>query len=265
MKAIEKYEKRATKINSLLSVGLDPEFEKIPERFKQMGFPQFEFNKFVIEETHEFAAAYKPNAAFYEARGDQGWRELAMTVAYLREQHPDIFTIFDAKRADIGSTNEQYAKAIFDELGFDAVTLHPYFGAEALEPFLRRDDKASIILCRTSNKGAGEFQDLVSGERPLWQIVAERVSREWNHRGNCMLVVGATYPKELRAIRGVVGEMTLLVPGIGTQGGSVKDAVEGGVNSEKLGLIIHSSKSVIFSEDPAGAAGDLRDEINRYR
>ena len=160
---IDKYNKRAKKINSLLCVGLDPDFEKIPEKFKKMEHPQFEFNKFIIKETHEYASAFKPNSAFYEARGDKGMAELKMTIEYLIKNHSDIFTILDAKRADIGNTNNGYVSAIFDWLRFDAVTLHPYLGSEALAPFLDRKDKVSVILCRTSNHGkfgAEEFQNL---------------------------------------------------------------------------------------------------------
>ncbi len=265
MNPIEKYNKRSKKINSLLCVGLDPDFDKIPDRFKLQEMPQFEFNKWIIEETHEHAAAFKPNIASYEARGEQGMKELAETMEYLKVYYPDIFTICDAKRGDIGYTNELYAKAILDTLGFDAITLHPYLGSEALKPFLDRKDKVNIILCRTSNPGAGEIQDLESGGKKIWQIVAEKVSKDWNKNNNCMLVVGATYPEEMGEIRKMVGDMTLLVPGIGTQGGSVKNVIEKGLNSQKLGLIIASSKAIIFSDNPKAEAKKLCEEINKYR
>ncbi|OGI75695.1 orotidine 5'-phosphate decarboxylase [Candidatus Nomurabacteria bacterium RIFCSPHIGHO2_02_FULL_42_19] len=260
---IDKYNKRAKEINSLLCVGLDPDFEKLPEKFKTLPHPQFEFNKYIIGETHEFAAAYKPNMGSYEVRGAKGWEDLEMTMDYLRKNYPDIFTICDAKRADIGYTNELYAKAIFDTLGFDAVTLHPYLGQEALKPFLDRKDKVSIILCRTSNPGAGELQDLITTPeaRPLWWVVAEKVSKEWNKNSNCMLVVGATYPAELGEVRKIVGDLTILVPGIGTQGGSVKEVMEAGLSSEKLGLIVSSSKAIIFSENLKEEARKLCEEI----
>src|SRR3989344_6113517 len=208
MNIIEKYNLRAKKINSLLCVGLDSDFEKLPERFKQMEFPQFEFNKWIIGETHEYAAAYKPNSAFYEARGDKGIRELKMTMDYLIAKYPDIFTILEAKRADIGNTNNGYVTAIFDLLGFDAVTLHPYLGREAILPFLDRADKGSIILCRTSNPGAPEFQDLKVEGVPLWEIVARNVTSNWNKNNNCLLVVGATYPEEMKKIREITREVT---------------------------------------------------------
>ena len=247
---IDKYNQRAEKIDSLLCVGLDADFAKIPKRFLDMEFPQFEFNKWVIEETHEYTVAYKPNSAFYEARGDKGIRELKMTMDYLREKHPDIFTILDAKRADIGNTNNGYVSAIFNWLGFDAVTLHPYLGKEALQPFLDRTDKVCIILCRTSNPGAGEFQDLKIGGISLWQVVAESVCKDWNKNKNCMLVVGATYPEEMKKIRALAGDMTFLVPGIGAQGGDLKEVLSAGLASDGLGLIINSSRGIIFSKNP---------------
>lgn len=262
---IAKYEARARRANSLLCVGLDSALERLPQRFRQAELPQFAFNRWIIEQTHPYVAAYKPNVAFYEAQGAQGLASLAATARYLREQHPDILTICDAKRGDIGSTNAGYVRAIFDELGFDAVTLNPYLGSEALEPFLAREDRACIILCRTSNPGAGELQDLTVSGRPLWQVVAERVSRDWNARGNCMLVAGATYPDELREIRAVVGEMTLLVPGIGAQGGELEATVRAGLNRAGLGLIINSSRGVIFADDPATEARALREQINAIR
>jgi orotidine-5'-phosphate decarboxylase len=263
--SIEKYNARVEKIDSLLCVGLDGSLDRLPEQFKQDDYPLFAFNKWIIEQTNRFAAAYKPNIAFYEARGETGLRELRMTLEYLREKHPDILTICDAKRADIGNTSEAYAKAIFDELGFDSVTLHPYLGRDALMPFLEREEKACIILCRTSNEGAGEFQDLMVGKKRLWQLVAETVANEWNTRGNCMLVVGATYPNEMRIVRETVGEMTLLVPGIGVQGGNVEQTVTAGLNSAGRGLIINAARGIIFAEDPAKAARELRDGINEFR
>src|SRR3989344_9085784 len=249
MNLIEKFEKRVKDANSLLCVGLDSAHENLPPRFLEQEFPQFEFNKWIIGETAEYTASYKINIAFYEARGDQGIRELKMTMEYLTETCPEIFTICDAKRADIENTNVQYVKEIFDWLEFDAVTLNPYLGREALQPFLNRKDKISIILCRTSNPGAGEFQDLGVGHpdsrcptpgslKPLWQVVAEKVANDWNENNNCMLVVGATYPEEMKKIRETAGEMTFLVPGIGAQGGDLEKIVKAGLNKEKRGLMI---------------------------
>jgi orotidine 5'-phosphate decarboxylase subfamily 2 len=262
--SIDKYNQRAKKINSLLCVGLDSDFEKIPDKFKTFEFPQFEFNKYIIEETQQYTSAFKINTAFYEARGDKGIQDLKETMEYLRVYYPDIFTICDAKRADIGNTNNGYVSAIFDWLGFDAVTLHPYLGQEALQPFLDRTDKGSIILCRTSNIGAREFQDLKVEGKPIWQIVAQRVSEVWNKNNNCMLVVGATYPEEMKKIREVAGGITFLVPGIGAQGGDLKSVLEAGLNREDLGLIINSSRGIIFSESPRVEAEKLCEEIRKY-
>lgn len=262
---LAKYEARARSADSLLCVGLDSALERLPERFRNAELPQFAFNRWIIEQTYPYVAAYKPNVAFYEAQGEQGLASLVATARYLQEHHPDILTICDAKRGDIGSTNAGYVTAIFDTLGFDAVTLSPYLGREALAPFLAREDRASIILCRTSNPGAGEFQDLTVGGAPLWRVVAERVSRDWNARGNCMLVAGATYPDELREIRAIVGEMTLLVPGVGAQGGDLDATLRAGLNRASLGLIINSSRGIIFASDPVAEARALRDQINTIR
>jgi len=261
----DKLDKAVEKNNSLLCVGLDSNFDKLPEKFKKLSNPQFEFNKWVIEQTHDLVCAYKPNWAFYEARGDQGMKELKLTMKYLKKKYPEVITIADAKRADIGSTNEGYVKSIFDWLGFDAVTLHPYLGKEAVEPFLNRKDKGCIVLCRTSNPGAGEFQDLKVEGKPVWQTVAEQVRDKWNENGNCLLVAGATYPEELAKIRKLVGEMWLLVPGIGAQGGDVEKTVKAGVNSKGVGMIINSSRGIIFADNPRLEAEKLKDEINKYR
>jgi orotidine-5'-phosphate decarboxylase len=265
MTALQKFYARTTAANSLLCVGLDSDRNRLPQQFRDHAEAQFEFNRFIIEQTAPYVAAYKPNIAFYEAYGIQGLRELGKTLDFLRANYPDILTICDAKRGDIGSTSEAYARSIFDEMGFDAVTLNPYLGKDALDPFLQRSDKISIILCRTSNEGAGEFQDLTMEGKPLWQRVAERVRDEWNTNENCMLVVGATYPGEMKIVREIVGDMTLLVPGIGVQGGNIHDTVNAGKNSQGAGLIINSSRGIIFSNDPASAARELQEAINIYR
>jgi orotidine-5'-phosphate decarboxylase len=258
---LQKFERRARAVDSLVCVGLDPEIGRLPRSFHGEEYPLFAFNRWIIDQTAEFAAAFKPNSAFYEARGVTGQRELELTVAYLREQHPEIVTINDAKRGDIGNTNRGYVEAVFDAMGFDAITLHPYLGRESLEPFLARADKASILLCRTSNPGAGELQDLTVAGRPLWEHVATQVAGSWNTRGNCMLVVGATYPEEMARIRAVAPGLTFLVPGIGAQGGDVSAAVRSGLGANGLGLIISSSRAILYSGDPAAAARSLRDEI----
>ncbi|GAB4573848.1 MAG: orotidine-5'-phosphate decarboxylase [Anaerolineae bacterium] len=262
---VEKLNNRIEAVQSLVCVGLDSRLEALPEHFRDDPHPQFAFNRWIIEQTHPYTLAYKPNMAFYEARGADGLHDLALTMAYLREHHPDIVTICDAKRADIGSTNEGYVTAIFDTLGFDSVTLNPYLGGEALAPFLARADRGCIILCRTSNPGAGELQDLAVGDRPLWQIVAERVRDHWNAAGNCLLVTGATYPAELGIVRQIVDDMPLLVPGIGAQGGDLAATVQAGLDNHGRGMIINSSRGIIFADDPGTAAQTLRDAINAYR
>jgi orotidine-5'-phosphate decarboxylase len=262
---IEKYNKRSDAVNSLACVGLDSDYAKLPVRFRTYEYPQFEFNKWIINQTHEYVGAFKANIAFYEARGDKGIKELKMTLDYLRRNHPDIFLICDSKRGDIGNTNYGYVALIMDWLGFDAMTLHPYLGMESLKPFLDRKDKGCIILCQTSNPGSGELQNLTSGGKPFWQVIAESVRDEWNYNDNCLLVVGATYPEETRRIRKIVGNMTFLMPGVGAQGGNVKEAVQSAINSKGKGFILNSSRGVIFSKNPKEEAKKLRDEINNYR
>lgn len=265
MNAIEKYNQRAEHVNSLVCVGLDSDMARLPSEYQRTDSPQFMFNRDIIDQTAEYVAAYKFNMAFYEARGEAGIHNLRLSVQYLRENYPDILTICDAKRSDIGNTSQAYACAVFEELGFDAVTLNPYLGRDAIRPFLDYSNKGCIILCRTSNAGSGELQNLLVDDKPLWKVVAEKVATEWNTNSNCMLVVGATYPDEMAEVRQTVGEMTFLVPGIGAQGGDIKAVVLAGSNSEGKGLILNSSRDIIFSANPGSAAKALRDEINLYR
>lgn len=260
------------KNNSLVCVGLDSDFEKLPEHLKSQQYPQFEFNKAIIDSTHDLVCAYKPNSAFYEARGADGIKELKMTIDYLHTTYPDVVSILDAKRGDMGETTKNYVKYVFDYLGVDAVTLHVYLGQEAQRGFLERKDKGCIFLCRTSNPGAGEVQDLVSNGESLYKIIARKIVNEWNTNGNCLLVTGATYPEELAEIRKIVGDMTFLVPGIGVQGGDVEMTVKAGLNSWKAGMIINSSRGIIFasnaidfSEKARFETKKLRDEINKFR
>ncbi len=261
----EKLDKIVKKNNSLICVGLDSNISKIPAKIRNGKHPQTTFNKSIIDATADLVCAYKPNTAFYEQRGKNGIEALKMTCDYIRDKYPDIVLIIDAKRADIGSTNDGYVKFIFDYLGADAVTLHPYLGKEALMPFLERKEKGCIILCRTSNPGAGEFQDLKVNNIPLYKVVAKKVVKDWNMNKNCMLVVGATYPKEQKEVRKIIGDMTILVPGVGAQGGDVEKTVKAGLNSKKAGMIINSSRGIIFSKNPREEAKKLKDEINKYR
>lgn len=248
-----------SKNNSLLCIGLDSDIKKIPPGFQNDITPQFTFNKNIIEATHDLVCAYKPNSAFYEARGAQGIEELKMTCDYLRKNYPDIVLILDAKRGDIGSTNNGYVTFAFEYLEADAITLHPYLGKEALAPFLERKEKGCIILCRTSNSGAGEFQDGLS------EIVASHVVKNWNKNNNCALVVGATYPTELAKIRKIVGDMLILLPGIGAQGADAQKAIQAGLNSKHAGLIVNSSRIILFAERPREEAETLRNLINSFR
>lgn len=227
-------------------------------KFLCVGLDQGDFkaNQSVIDSTFDLVCAFKPNAAFYNQ--DQ----LQQTVNYIKSTHPDIPIILDAKRGDIVSTNKAYVKAIFDDLGVDAVTVHPYLGKESLQPFLDRTDKGIIVLVKTSNPGAGEFQDLEIEGKPLYQVVAEHVAKTWNQNGNCGVVVGATYPEELKVVRKIVGDMPILVPGVGSQGGNDLAAVlKNGLNSQKQGLIINSSRGIIFAPDPREATQKLDSQI----
>lgn len=263
--ALEKLEARMDASGSLLCVGLDPELEKLPQNVQTGPDPLFAFCREIIDATAPFACAFKPNTAFFEAHGAKGWGQLARVFAHLRAHHPGHFTVCDAKRGDIGSTNRGYVRAVYDELGADSITLHPYLGREALAPFLDRADKAAILLCRTSNPGAGELQDLRVDGRPLWQHVADSVSAGWNANRNCMLVVGATWPEEMRAIRTTAPELTFLVPGIGAQGGDIAATVRAGLRADGKGLVLASSRAILYSEDPAAAARAARDAINTAR
>ena len=264
----DKLERAAQRNGSLLCVGLDPDPARMPVSDVAA------FNRAIIEATAEFVCAYKPNLAFYEALGERGLAALRDTLAAIP---PDIPVIADGKRNDIGNTAKAYARALFDELGVDAATVNPYLGGDAVEPFLEREEKAAFILCRTSNPGARDLQDLLvsapgGGEaRPLFEMVAE-MARRWNSRGNVGLVVGATYPEELRRVRRLCPEMTFLVPGVGAQGGDVAAVIGNGLDKGGRGLIINVSRQVLyasrekdFAVAAAGAARQLRDEIARER
>lgn len=260
------------KNNSLVCIGLDSDFDKIPQYLKTKKNPLFIFNKKIINATYDLVCAYKPNSAFYEAQGAEGINQLKLTCNYLRKNYPSTPIILDAKRADIGNTNRGYIKYAFDYLGVDAITLHPYLGMEAISAFLEFKDKGFFILCRTSNKGAGEFQDLRFKGKPLYRIIAEHVVKQWNYNNNCLLVIGATYPKELSEVRKLVGNLTFLIPGIGAQGGDIEATIKAGLNSKGSGMIINSSRAIIFASSDRDFAKiarektiELKDEINMHR
>lgn len=233
--------------NSLLCVGLDSDLDKLPESINQKENPQFEFNKAIIDTTHDLVCSYKPNSAFYEARGDQGIKELKLTCDYIRSTYPKIPIIIDAKRGDIGNTNNGYVQFVFDYLKADALTVMPYMGVEALAPFFDAKKGGIIIGCHSSNPGAKEFQELIVNDKPLYHLVAEEIMKQYGADPNAMIFMGATYPEELSKIRNIVGDMTILSPGVGAQEGGIEAVVKAGVNSKKLGLIVNSSRGIIFA------------------
>ena len=256
--------------DSLVCVGLDPEPEKFPASVRGAKRAIFEFNRAIVDATADLVCAYKPQIAHYAALAAED--QLADTIAYIRERAPGVPVILDSKRGDIGSTAEKYAREAFVRYGADAVTVNPYLGFDSAEPFLKYADKGIVVLCRTSNKGAREFQDLEVAGRKLYQIVAEHVAQKWNTHGNCLLVVGATYPAELADIRARTGEMTFLVPGVGAQGGDVNLAVRNGMTQSGDGLVINSSRGILYAgsgDDFAAAARratlELREAINAAR
>lgn len=234
-----------------LCIGLDPAVERVPSAARRADTREtlLAFNRALIDATKDIVCAYKPNAAFYEAYGEEGWSVLRETVEYIREQAPEVPVILDAKRADIGSSNEGYVAGSFARMRSDAITVQPYLGSEALAPFLEQKDKGIIVLCRTSNAGSGELQDLLVDGEPLFMHVARMVSQKWNANNNCALVVGATYPDELRRVREVIGDMPILIPGVGAQGGDIEKTVAAGKDERGRGFIISSSRSVIYASD----------------
>jgi len=256
--------------DSLVCVGLDPEIERFPAHVRAMPSPIFQFNRSIIDATADLVCAYKPQFAHYAAYEAED--QLERTIEYIHRVHPGVPVILDAKRGDIGNTAERYAIEAFERYGADAVTVNPYLGGDSLEPFLRHSERGVIILCRTSNPGAVDLQDLPVGGRPLYQVVAELAARRWNSRGNCLLVMGATYPRELAEVRSIVGEMPLLVPGVGAQGGDVEQAVASGCTRSGTGLIVSSARAILYAsagEDFAQAAraatASLREKINAGR
>ncbi|GAC1399544.1 MAG: orotidine-5'-phosphate decarboxylase [Ktedonobacteraceae bacterium] len=263
--------------DTCVCVGLDPVYDRLPMKLRQalsLEDAFFTFNRAIIDATYDLVCAYKPNSAFYEALEDVGTRIVIKTVKYIKQTYPHIPVILDAKRADIGNTNQGYVEAAFDSICADAITVHPYLGKEALAPFLARKEKGILVLVKTSNSGSDEFQSLPVGDRqePLYQAVARNVASTWNMHGNCAVVVGATYPSELKQVRAIVGDMPILIPGIGAQGANIATTVEAGKDSRGWGMIINSSRDIIFAsheENFAQAARDatqkLRTAINTHR
>jgi orotidine-5'-phosphate decarboxylase len=245
MTYIEKLRNAWSQNNSLICVGLDTDLQKIPEHLRQDPQPIFSFNKSIIEATHDLVCAYKPQIAYYSAIGAED--QLINTIRYIKDFAGDIPVILDAKRGDIGATASLYAKEVFERYQADAVTVNPYMGGDTLKPFLDYKERGVIALCRTSNPGAVDLQNYQSGDCMLYQHVARLAVTEWNYNNNISLVVGATYPQELREIRSIVEDMPLLVPGVGAQGGDVAAVINNGLNSHGQGLIINSSRAIIYA------------------
>ncbi|MFW6203158.1 MAG: orotidine-5'-phosphate decarboxylase [Marinilabilia sp.] len=246
------------KKKSFLCIGLDSDVNKIPRYLYDTTDPVFAFNKEIIDATHDLAVAYKPNLAFYESLGVSGWNTLEKTVNYIRYNYPDLFVIADAKRGDIGNTSNLYARAFFDAMDFDAVTVSPYMGEDSVKPFLTYVGRWVIVLALTSNKGAGDFQYMKENDERLFEKVLQ-TSRQWGDSDNMMYVVGATRAEMLKDVRAIVPHHFILVPGVGAQGGSLADVARNGMN-EKCGLLVNASRSVIFAGNDENFADAARQE-----
>jgi orotidine-5'-phosphate decarboxylase len=252
------------KKNSFLCIGLDVDLNKIPQHLLKTEDPIFEFNKAIIDATHHLCVAYKPNTAFYEAYGLKGWKALEKTIQYLNTNHPEIFTIADAKRGDIGNTSTMYAKAFFEDLAFDSVTVAPYMGKDSVEPFLAFKDKHTIMLALTSNAGAFDFQTKQVEGKELYKQVLE-TSKNWKNAENLMYVVGATKAEYFAEIRKIIPNSFLLVPGVGAQGGNLQDVCKYGM-SDNVGLLINSSRGIIYAsnqDDFAQAAAQKAEALQK--
>ncbi|NHZ64229.1 orotidine-5'-phosphate decarboxylase [Massilia genomosp. 1] len=272
MNFINKLSAAWTTNNSLLCVGLDPDLARFPAQLAKEPEAIFLFCKEIIDATADLACSFKPQIAYFAALGAEG--QLERICAYARQHYPHIPLILDAKRGDIGATARQYAREAFDRYGADAVTLNPYMGFDSVEPYMEWTDRGAIVLCRTSNPGGSDLQFLMADGKPLYQHVARMVAEKWNTNGQCALVVGATFPDELAQVRAIVGEMPLLVPGVGAQGGDVEATVRSGRTASGAGMMINSSRAILYataqgSEDFAAAARrvatETRDAINLYR
>jgi orotidine-5'-phosphate decarboxylase len=250
--------KQIKKKRSFLCIGLDVDLEKIPKHLLSKEDPIFEFNKQIINATHHLAVAYKPNMAFYEAYGIKGWKSLQKTIDYLNNNYPEIFTIADAKRGDIGNTSTRYAKAFLEDLNFDSITVAPYMGRDSVEPFLAFENKFTILLALTSNKGGLDFQTLTFDNEALYKTVLKK-SLTYKNAENLMFVVGATRPEYFKEIRKIVPDHFLLVPGVGAQGGSLQDVCKFGLN-DQIGLLINSSRGIIYASNDQEFAQNAREK-----
>jgi orotidine-5'-phosphate decarboxylase len=270
MTFMEKLEAAWINNNSLVCVGLDPALPKLPECLGKCEYPIFEFNKAIIDATCDLVCCYKPQIAYYA--GQDAEDELTMTMEYLRERCPEIPVILDAKRGDIGATARMYAMEAFERYKADAVTVNPYMGTDTLKPFTDYADRGTVILCRTSNPNSGDIQSLVHDDLEVYKHVAKLAQSTWNYNKNILLVIGATYPVELKAVREICPDIPFLVPGVGAQGGDAAAVVENGVDKRGLGLVVNSSRGIIYADSTgnfaAGAAAatkELRDTLNQYR
>ena len=251
------------KKKSFLCVGLDTDINKIPQDLLAMEDPIFEFNKQIITKTAEFAVAYKPNTAFYEVYGAKGWQSLERTIQYIKNNYPDIFIIADAKRGDIGNTSANYAKAFFNSLKADALTVAPYMGKDSVEPFLGFEDKWVILLALTSNAGSKDFQYLNTGEQTLYKPVLQTATT-WASSEKMMFVVGATHPEELGEIRAMLPDYFFLVPGVGAQGGDLQSVAKYGLNKE-CGLLVNSSRGIIYASNKFDFADRAAEEAQKLQ
>jgi orotidine-5'-phosphate decarboxylase len=248
---------------SFLCVGLDVDLNKIPPHLLALEDPIFEFNKAIIDATHDLAVAYKPNIAFFEAYGIKGWQSLHKTIQYINDTYPAIFTIADAKRGDIGNTSSMYAKAFFEDLNFDSVTVAPYMGKDSVEPFLAFENKHTIMLALTSNEGAFDFQTLLVDGKEVYKHVLE-TSKTWKNSENLMYVVGATKAEYFTEIRQIIPDSFILVPGVGAQGGSLSEVCKYGMNA-KVGLLINSSRAIIYASKELDYVEKARAEALKMR
>lgn len=251
------------KKKSFLCVGLDSDIAKIPQHLLNTGDPVYEFNKAIIDATAAYTIAYKPNIAFYESRGVEGWQSLEKTVKYIRTNYPEVFTIADAKRGDIGNTSQMYAKAFLDTLNFDSITVAPYMGEDSVTPFIKYEGKWVILLALTSNKGAFDFQFMEENGEKLYERVL-KVSQQWGGKDNMMYVVGATKAEMLGGIRKIVPDHFLLVPGVGAQGGSLEEVAKYGMNTH-CGLIVNSSRGIIFADTTENFAVRAGEEAHKLQ
>ena len=272
MKFIDKLSAAWSSHHSMLCVGLDPDVARMPAHLQAESDGIVQFCKAIIDATADAACAFKPQIAYFAALGAE--RQLEQVCAYVRAAYPHIPLVLDAKRGDIGATARQYAREAFDRYGADAVTVNPYMGFDSVEPYMEWAERGVIVLCRTSNPGGSDLQFLQADGKPVYQHVAQLVAEKWNANGQCALVVGATFPQELAAVRAIVGDMPLLVPGVGAQGGDVEATVRAGKTASGAGMMINSSRAILYADPLAGedfadaarrVALETRDAINVYR